>query len=129
MSTTYSRTIENPTYLKAITEASAFGKPEGFSSHIAGSAADNIIIKQNNTIIALLLEISNKLDKVIKEKETQNSHYPEIDELVNKLSKIEITPIKERIIRKPQKWTFFQLGEEPETSKKNNPDPVIQKTI
>lgn len=66
---TYSRAIENPTYLKAISEVSAFGKPEGFSSHIAGSTSDNIIIKQNNTIIALLLEISNKLDKVLKDKE------------------------------------------------------------
>ena len=39
----------------------------------------------------------------------------EIEELINQLKRIELTPKQERknVIRKPQKWTFYQIDGEP----------------
>jgi len=85
--------------------------PEGLTSYIPQGKADQTIIKQNNTLIILLLEINKKLDKIIKEKEIK-TEIPKVDDLIEQLKRVEITPQKDRIkIRKPQKWTFFQVGE------------------
>ena len=57
------------------------------------SKSDQIIIQQNNIIIALLLQLNNKIDKNFKEKlESKNIDITGIEELIEKLNKIEITP-------------------------------------
>ena len=75
------------------------------------SKSDQIIIQQNNIIISLLLQLHKKIDK--KEKsEGKNISTTGVEELIEKLNKIEITPQKEKIIKKQKKWIFFQLDQE-----------------
>ena len=38
--------------------------PKGFSTYNATSKADEVIIKQNNTILQMLLQIVNKLEHI-----------------------------------------------------------------
>lgn len=75
------------------------------------SKSDQIIIQHNNIIIALLLQLHNKIDKNFKS-ESKNIDTTGIEELIEKLNKIEITPQKEKIIKKQKKWIFFQLDQE-----------------
>lgn len=108
---------QEPLYLKALKfTASIQPEPQGLSDHQPPGKSDQVIIKQNNTIITLLLELNKKLEKLIKEKEVikEQPLNSEIEELITQLKNIEITPPKERPIpvRKPQKWTFFQVEEQ-----------------
>lgn len=126
---------DNSTYQKAVKYTSQFNtqiKPEGFSTYVSASQAETVIIRQNNTIIAILLEINERLDKLLKGKTAEQPQQSGIEELITKLNNIEITPKTEKvkISRKPQKWTFFQLGEEKilETSKTKDQDLTTQKT-
>ena len=98
--------------------------PSDYKDFSPSSKSDQIIIQQNNTIIALLLHLHNKIDKNIKEKvESKNIDTTGIEELIEKLNKIEITPQKEKIIKKQKKWTFFQLDQE-----KKDQDQVTLRT-
>ena len=128
---------EDINYSKALEKSkSQHSEPEGLSKHIPSSITDKILLKQNNTIIELLLDLYKKIDILIKgtkaqipvqqepelpelhkkihilikNKEAQEppKNNLEIEELINQLKRIELTPKQERknIIRKPQKWTF-----------------------
>ena len=108
---------QQPSYTKALKFAGSIQPdPQGLSDHQPSSKSDQIIIKQNNTIIVLLIELNKKLDKITKEKEVikEQPKNTEIEELINQLKNIEITPPKERptIVRRSQKWTFFQVEEQ-----------------
>ena len=138
---------EDINYNKALEKSKNYhSDPEGLSRHIPSSQTDKILLKQNNTIIELLLDLHRKIDILIKGKETQKPLHKEpelpelhkkidilinketqpknnleIDELVNQLKRIELTPKQERknIIRKPQKWTFYQIDGEPSKTTKD----------
>ena len=63
--------------------------PEGLSKYNASSKADKVIIKQNNTIIQIMVQMYNKIDQIEKriklveeEKESENK----IDELIYKIN-------------------------------------------
>ena len=106
--------VESQTYretIKLIEKRIAL--PLDYKEFNPSSKSDQIIIQQNNIIISLLLQLHNKIDKNFKEKlEGKNINTTGIEELIEKLNKIEITPQKEKIIKKQKKWTFFQLDQE-----------------
>ena len=80
------------TYLEALSETKKLIDPsEGLSKCNASSKADEVIIKQNNTIIQMMIQMYNKIDKVEKriklleeEKESENK----IDELIYKINRL-----------------------------------------
>ena len=87
--------------------------PLGYKEFNPPSKSDQIIIQLNNTIIAFLLQLQHKIDKNFTEKlESKNIDTTGIEELIEKLNKIEITPQKEKIIKKQKKWIFFQQDQE-----------------
>ena len=78
--------------------------PSDYKDFSPSSKSDQIIIQQNNTIIALLLQLHNKIDKNSKEKlKSKSIDTTGIEELIEKINKIEITPQKEKIIKKTEK--------------------------
>ena len=57
--------LKDQTYLKILEEAEIFHNiPEGLSSENPVSKTDLTLVKQNNIIIILLLNISQKLSKI-----------------------------------------------------------------
>ena len=119
--------------------------PEGLSDHIPQSKTDQVIIKQNNTIILLLLKLNENLEKLIKEKDSKYNKdelnqyieklikikYPPVPEdtfndLIEQLKKVEVTPNKDKapVIRTQKPWTLFQVGEQTKTDQ----DIVTPKT-
>ena len=55
----------NPIYKEALDRGRIYlENPEGIASYKAPSESDKIIIRQNNTIILLLLSLHNKIDKI-----------------------------------------------------------------
>lgn len=97
------------TYLEALSETKKLIEPpEGLSKYNASSLADGVIIKQNNTIIQMMIQMYNKIDQIEKriklleeEKESENK----IDELIYKINRLTLddnikklkTPDKEMI--------------------------------
>lgn len=53
-------------YLKALEETKAYqpSGSKGYSNYIASGAADQEILKQNNTIINLLIQLIDKIEQV-----------------------------------------------------------------
>ena len=67
--------------------------------------SDQVIIQQNNIIISLLLQLHKKIDK--KEKsEGKNISTTGVEELIEKLNKIEITPQQEKIVKNRKNGYF-----------------------
>lgn len=60
---------DSPAYKKALENTHRYRNPVGFSNHVTANNSETIIIRQNNTIIELLLEIDQKIDRLLKEKE------------------------------------------------------------
>lgn len=80
-------TEEDITYKKAIEYTTQFQEPVGFSGHSLASQVDRICIRQHNTIIAILLDINSKLDKLIKGKEVEKPKNTDIEELIYAIKK------------------------------------------
>ena len=101
--------VESETYREAIKLIEKrIVLPLDYKEFNPQSKSDQIIIQQNNIIITLLLQLNNKIDKNIKEKlESKNIDTTGIEELIEKLNKMEITPQKEKIIKKQKKGHFF----------------------
>ena len=79
---------EEINYNKALEKLKNYhSDPEGLSRHIPSSQTDKILLKQNNTIIELLLDLHRKIDILIKGKETQKPLHkePELPELHKKI--------------------------------------------
>ena len=76
--------IEN--YLEALSIIKKLlDSPEGFSTYNATSKADEVIIKQNNTRLQMLLQIVNKLEQIevrIKYLEEEKDTNNKIDESI-----------------------------------------------
>ena len=63
---------EDINYSKALEKSRNYrSEPEGLSKYIPSSQTDKILLKQNNTIIELLLDLHKKIDILIKCIETQ----------------------------------------------------------
>ena len=73
--------------------------------------ADTILVKQNNTIIHLLISISEKLNKIL-DKTTNQNNLKDLEEITTKLSSLELGTRKPRKSSTSQPWQFFQVAPE-----------------
>ena len=84
--------LEN--YLGALEETKKLlDSPVGFSTYNASSKVDEIIIKQNNTILQLLVQLHNKLEQIdrrIKILDEEKNSKEKIDELIYKINDLKI---------------------------------------
>ena len=70
--------------------------PEGFSTYNATSKTDEIIIKQNNTILQILLQLFSKLEQIesrIKYLEEENAVDNKIDELIYRVNNLKLDEV------------------------------------
>ena len=81
-------------YLEALSNSKRLLDPhEGFSIYNATSKSDEVIIKQNNTILHMLLQLFNKLEQIenrIKYLEEEKIVDNKIDELIYKINNLKI---------------------------------------
>lgn len=88
--------LEN--YLEALSNTKRLlDPPEGLSSYNATSKSDEVIIKQNNTILQMLLQLFNKLEQIetrIKYLEEEKIMDNKIDELIYKINNLKLNEIK-----------------------------------
>ena len=85
-------------YLEALsTIKRLLDPPEGFSTYNAMLKSDEVIIKQNNTILQMLLQLFNKLEQIEKrvkylvEKEVADN---KIDELIYRINNLKLDEAK-----------------------------------
>ena len=92
------------TYLQIIEEAKKFHSSlEGLSSKVLVSKSDLTIIKQNNIIRLLLININHKLDKL---QDTPSSSKPQdIEDLIKGINNLEIGK-SNKSIAMPKTYTF-----------------------
>ena len=85
-------------YLKALSNTKRLlDPPEGFSTYNATSKSNEVIIKQNNTILQILLQLFNKLEQIenrIKYLEEEKIVDNKIDELIYKINNLKIDEVK-----------------------------------
>ena len=85
-------------YLEALSNSKRLlDPPEGFSTYNATSKSDEVIIKQNNTIRQMLLQLFNKLEQIkirIKYLEEEKIVDNKIDELIYKINNLKIDEVK-----------------------------------
>ena len=85
-------------YLEALsTTKGLLDLPEGFSTYNATSKSDEVIIKQNNTILQMLLQLFNKLEQIekrIKYLEEEKAANNKIDELIYKINNKKLDEVK-----------------------------------
>ena len=61
--------MNDPLYTEILKQAEQIApNPEGLSNHTPQSKTDQTIIKQNNTIILLLLKLNENIERLIKGK-------------------------------------------------------------
>lgn len=100
--------INDQLYLAILQKATQIqSNPKGLSDYQTQGKADSIVIKLNNIIILLLLELNKNLEKA-KQQASQDKN---IEELIEQLKKIELILPKEKEkakTTKPKTWTFFQ---------------------
>lgn len=112
--------------------------PADYKDYIPNAKSDQITLQQNITILSLILEIIKKIEIIVpkleviservlllsEQKEKNKEPAKEVEELIDQLKKVEITPQKEKvkITRKAQKWTFFQLDQETKEKQKGKQD-------
>ena len=81
--------LKDQTYLKILEEAKNFHNiPEGLSSENHVSKTDLTLVKQNNIIILLLLNISQKLSKIYDK--PSSSKTQDIEDLIKGINNLEI---------------------------------------
>ena len=95
----------NKTYLEALALSKEHHpqdpNPEGFTNYNAAAVSDNVLIRQNNLIIELLIKISDKID-ILSEKLAKGKQKEEynIREDINKLiSGVEGIDINKRTVK------------------------------
>ena len=85
-------------YLEALSNTKRLlDPPEGFSTYNATSKSDEVIIKQNNTILQMLLQVFNKLEQIenrIKYLEEEKIMDNKIDELIYKINNLKIDDVR-----------------------------------
>ena len=88
--------LEN--YLEALNLTKKLLDPlEGFSTYNPTSKTDEVIIKQTNTILQILLQIVNKLEQIevrIKYLEEEKATDNKIDELIYRINNLKIDGTK-----------------------------------
>ena len=88
--------LKDQTYLKILEEAKIFYNiPEGLSSEIPVSKTNLTLVKQNNIIILLLLNISHKLSKIHDKSSSSNPQ--DIEDLIKGINNLEIGKPKKSI--------------------------------
>ena len=88
--------LKDQTYLKILEEAKIFHNiPEGLSSETPVSKTDLTLVKQNNIIIILLLNISHKLRKFHDKSSSSNPQ--DIEDLIKGINNLEIGKPKKSI--------------------------------
>ena len=88
--------LKDQTYLKLLEEANKFHNiPEGLSSEKPVSKANLTLVKQNNIIIILLLNISHKLSKIYDKPSSSKPQY--IEDLIKGINNLEIGKPKKSI--------------------------------
>ena len=85
-------------------------QPVGFSELNPNNESDKILIRQNNCIIYLLLNINKKLDNLIENRDISQNN--SISEIINKLDNLTITSSDRKVQKKPVPWKFFRVKEE-----------------
>ena len=81
--------LKDQTYLKILEEAKNFHNiPEGLSSESPVSKAYLTLVKQNNIIIILLLNRSQKLSKIYDKPSSSNTQ--DIEDLIKGINNLEI---------------------------------------
>ena len=92
------------TYLQIKEEAKIFHSlPKGLSSEVLVRKLDLTIIKQNNIIIILLININHKLEKL--QDKSSSSKLQDIEDLIKGISNLEIGKLKKSIAI-PKTYTF-----------------------
>ena len=85
----------NPIYKEALDRGRIYlENPEGITSYKAPSESDKIIIRQNNTIILLLLSLHNKIEKIENtnlEKQKGKDYSKDLENIIWQLDNIKIT--------------------------------------
>ena len=85
--------LKDQTYLKILEEAKNFHNiPKGLTSENPVSKADLTLVKQNNIIILLLLNISQKLSKIYDK--PSSSKPQDIEDLIKGINNLEIGKTK-----------------------------------
>ena len=95
-------------YLEALsTTKRLLDSSEGFSTYNGTSKSDVVIIKQNNTILQMLLQLFNKLEQIenrIKYLEEKKAMDNKIDELIYRINNLKLDEAKKP---KSQKELMF----------------------
>ena len=95
---------KDETYLQIIEEAKNFHNiPKGLSSKILVSKTDLTIIKQNNMIILLLININRKLGRIHNKPCSSNTQ--DIEDIIKGINNLEIGKTKKSIAI-PKTYTF-----------------------
>ena len=85
-------------YFEALSNTKRLLDPsEGFSTYNAISKSDEVIIKQNNMILQMLLQLFNKLERIekrIKYLEEEKVVDNKIDELIYRINNLKIDEVK-----------------------------------
>jgi len=116
--------MNNPFYQEVLRKTAQFQlNPEGLSDYIPPGKTDSISVKQNNLIIFALLElnknledqiteINKKLDSLLEKKipTKKDKQENDIQNLIEQLKRVELTPQEDRPKRKDKTWTFSQTG-------------------
>ena len=88
--------LKDQTYLKILEKAKIFHNiPEDLSSENPVSKTDLTLVKQNNIIIILLLNISQKLSKI--QDKSSSSKPQDIEDLIKGINNLEIGKPKKSI--------------------------------
>ena len=83
-------------YLQILEEAKSFHNiPEGLSSENPVSKTNLTLVKQNNIIIILLINISQKLGRIYDKPSSSNTQ--DIDDLIKGINNLEIGKSKKSI--------------------------------
>ena len=104
----------NKTYIEAFQASAEHNrKPVGFSEYEPNAISDQILIKQNNVIIELLLKISDKIDilseKLIKGKQIEEFNLKEdINKLISGIGGIDINKKTVKTYNKPKFGNDFK---------------------
>ena len=99
-------------------------EPVGLSPFDSSSLSDSLTVKQNNTIIILLIKILEKLDIILGKSHTiQHIQITkDLEDITNKLSNINLgaKPVRRTLV-KPPPWQFFQVDPAPSQNQQVQP--------
>lgn len=99
-------------YYKALEETKTYqpSGSKGYSNYIASGAADQEILKQNNTIINLLIQIIDKIEQVehrLKLIEEAKENSSRIDSLITQINNLKLDNHSVNIKKKENNSILF----------------------